>query len=102
MSLPTLTPEQRAEALAAAKRTRLERAAIRSRLKSGAAKLPDVIFETSPVVGKTRVSYLLESLPGVGKTRAEQIMQRLGIAGNRKVGGLGANQRQALAAEFAA
>ena len=44
---------------------------------------------------------LLESMPGVGKVRAKQIMERLGIAENRRVRGLGTNQRAALEAEFA-
>jgi len=52
------------------------------------------------VVGKMKVSALLESMPGVGKVRAKQIMERLGIAESRRVRGLGANQRSALESEF--
>ena len=52
------------------------------------------------VVGKMRVTALLESLPGVGKVRAQQIMQRLDIAPTRRLRGLGANQRRALQREF--
>jgi ribosomal protein S13 len=52
------------------------------------------------VVGKMKVSALLESMPGVGKVRAKQIMEKLGIAESRRVRGLGANQRTALEHEF--
>ena len=57
---------------------------------------------TDDVIGKMKVSALLESLPGVGKVRAKQIMERLGIADSRRVRGLGANQRAALEQEFGA
>jgi ribosomal protein S13 len=66
--------------------------------------MSDVIKEgsTDDVIGKMKVSALLESLPGVGKVRAKQIMDRLGIADSRRVRGLGANQRAALEQEFGA
>ena len=54
------------------------------------------------VIAKTRVSDLVQSMPGVGKIRAAQIMERLGIAGSRRVQGLGPVQREALEREFAA
>ncbi len=47
-----------------------------------------------------RVFDLLQSMPGVGKVRAKQIMERLSISDSRRVRGLGANQAQALVAEF--
>ena len=37
---------------------------------------------------------MLESLPGVGKVKARQIMEDIGIADNRRVQGLGAQQRR--------
>ena len=74
------------------------------RLKRGAVTLSEVIKDgsTDDVIGKMKVSALLESLPGVGKVRAKQIMERLGIAESRRVRGLGANQRAALEQEFGA
>jgi hypothetical protein len=102
MSLPPLTPDQRAEALEKAARARKERAEVKNRLKRGAVTLSDVIEESAAddVIGKMKVSALLESLPGVGKVRARQIMERLGIAESRRIRGLGANQRSALEREF--
>ena len=104
MSLPTLTPEERAAALEKAARVRRERAEVKRNLKRGAMTLPDVLAFAAgdEVIAKTRVSDLVQSMPGVGKVRAAQIMERLGIADSRRVRGLGQNQRQALMEEFAA
>ena len=58
--------------------------------------------DNDDVVGKMRVTALLESLPGVGKVRAAQIMEKLKIADSRRLRGLGDQQRKALLGEFAA
>ncbi len=102
MALPPLTPEQRAAALEKAAKARKERAEIKDRLKHGSTTLSQVLKEgqTDEVVGKMKVSALLESMPGVGKVRARQIMERLDIAESRRVRGLGANQRTKLENEF--
>lgn len=94
MPLPQLTPEQRADALAKAAAARRERAAVKNRLKNAQGSLKDVITEgkENDVVGKMKVSALLESLPGVGRVRARQVMEEIGISESRRVRGLGANQ----------
>ena len=102
MPLPDLSPEQRAAALEKAAAARKARAELRERLKSKGATVGDVLKQgdTDEVIGKMRVSAVLESLPGVGKARAAKIMERLEISPTRRVRGLGANQRKALEAEF--
>jgi hypothetical protein len=102
VALPPLTPEQRAAALEKAAQARRERAEVKNRLKHGGASLSEIIKEgqDNDVVGKMKVSALLESLPGVGKVRARQIMERLGISETRRVRGLGSNQVAALEREF--
>ncbi len=102
MALPILTPEQRAAALEKAASARQVRAEVKSRLKSSRASLTEVIRESKAdqVIAKLRVVDLLQSMPGVGKVRAQEIMQRLKIADSRRLRGLGANQIQALLAEF--
>ncbi len=102
MALPPLTPEQRTAALAKAAAARRERAEVKNRLKHSGASLSDVVRsgQTNEVIGKMRVSALLESMPGVGKVRARQIMERLQIAETRRVRGLGINQVAALEREF--
>ena len=52
--------------------------------------------DSDEVLGKMKVSALLEALPGVGKVRAQQIMERLEIAPSRRLRGLGDRQRKAL------
>jgi hypothetical protein len=104
LALPPLTPEQRLDALAKAAAARRERAEVKNRLKHSGASLAAVVHDgqSSDIIGKMRVSALLESMPGVGKVRARQIMERLGIAETRRVRGLGANQVAALEREFGA
>lgn len=103
MALPPLTPEQRQAALEKAAASRRERAAVKNRLKHSGATIAEVLAEgeVNEVIGKMRVMELLQSMPGVGKVRAVQIMERLKISESRRVRGLGANQRDALVAEFA-
>lgn len=102
MALPPLTPEQRAQALAKAAAARRERAAVKNRLKYAQGSLAEVIADgrTNDVIGKMRVSALLESMPGVGPVKAAQIMADVGISENRRVRGLGQNQVAALLARF--
>ncbi len=102
MALPPLTPEQRAAALEKAGVARRERAAAKNRLKYSQGSLGDVIKEgrDNDIIGKMKVSALLESLPGVGRVRARQIMEEVGISESRRVRGLGANQSAALIARF--
>ena len=103
MALPSLTPEQRQAALDKAAASRRERAAVKNRLKHSGASIAEVLAEgeRNDVIGKMRVSDLLQAMPGVGKVRAQQIMGRLNIAESRRVRGLGVNQVAALVAEFA-
>ena len=104
MALPPLTPEQRADAVQKAVAARWRRAEVKNRLKHSGASLLGVVREgqDNDVIGKMKVSALLESMPGVGKVRARQIMERLGIAETRRVRGLGSNQVAALEREFGA
>lgn len=99
---PKLTPEQRAAALEAAKQARRSRSNVKEQVRSGKLKLLQVIdlAATNEAIAKMRVSELLESLPGVGKVRATTILERLGIAGNRRIQGLGVLQLQKLKKEF--
>jgi hypothetical protein len=102
VALPPLTPEQRAAALEKAAAARRARAEIKNRLKYSQGSLGEVITEgqNSDIVGKMKVSALLEALPGVGKVRARQIMEEIGISETRRVRGLGTNQIAALVSRF--
>ena len=102
MALPELTEEQRAAALEKAAAARRARAELKERLKRGGTSLGDVLeqADSDEVLGKMKVSALLEAMPGVGKVRAQQIMERLEIAPSRRLRGLGERQRKALLDEF--
>ncbi len=102
-SIPTRTPEQRAEALAKAHATRQEKVRLRQGLKSRDITGAEVIEEAAdhPIWGALKVLWLLESLPGVGPIRAERMMQTLDIAPSRRIQGLGERQRAALLARLA-
>jgi transposase len=93
---PQLSPEQRAAALAKAAEARTARAELKNQLKLGAMSLSDALSSTDDTVGKLKVVSLLESLPGVGKVKARKIMGDIGIADNRRVQGLGQQQKLAL------
>jgi hypothetical protein len=102
MPLPTLTEEQRRQALAKAAEARKKRAALKGQLKSGETSLRDVLSQRDDeIVAKMKVSAVLEALPGVGKVRARKLMERLDISASRRVRGLGAKQKEALLSEFA-
>jgi hypothetical protein len=101
MALPVLTPEQRTQALAKAAEARKKRAELKGELKSGKLTLKDVLARSGDdIVGKMKVSNVLESLPGVGKVRAQKLMEELDFSASRRVRGLGAKQREMLLEKF--
>jgi signal recognition particle GTPase len=100
MPLPTLNEEQRREALAKAAEARKNRAEVKAQLKAGKLTLKDILSREDNIVGKMKVSNVLESLPGVGKVRAGKLMEKLDISASRRVRGLGAKQRASLLEEF--
>lgn len=93
---PQLTAEQRTAALAKAAEARAARAEVKNQLKIGSLSLAEALASTESTIGKLKVVSLLESLPGVGKVKARKIMDDIGIADNRRVQGLGQQQRATL------
>ena len=104
MPLPELDAESRRQALERAAEARKIRAELKQQLKAGEIDFAEVLrrAETDEIVGKTKVSAVLEALPKVGKVRARKLMERLDISPSRRVRGLGANQREKLLREFEA
>jgi transposase len=100
--LPPLSDEQRRAALEKAAEVRRARAELKEQLKSGKTTLTKVLdrAESEEMVGKLRVSAVLQAMPGIGKVKATQIMERLRIAESRRLRGLGDQQRRALLAVF--
>ena len=102
MALPQLTDEQRKQALAKAAEARKARAELKEKLKRGDTNLKEVLDQAqdNEIIGKTKVSALLEALPKVGKVKAKEIMEQLEIAQTRRLRGLGDRQRRALLERF--
>ena len=99
---PPLSEEQHRAALQKAADARRKRAEVKDQLKSGRITLRELLGRTQDdVVGKMKVSNVLESLPGVGRVRARKIMERLDISESRRMRGLGAKQKENLLTEFA-
>jgi hypothetical protein len=105
---PTLTPEQRQQALEKAAAARRQRAEVKDKLKIGSLSLQELFDQadlrdtSGEMLAKLKVVSVLESLPGVGKVRARNIMKELEISESRRLRGLGANQRKALLERFSA
>jgi hypothetical protein len=97
---PVLSDEARAAALVKAGEARRLRAELKQRLKMGSLSLQELLdqAENDETIGKTKVLAVLESLPGVGKVKARRTMEEIGIAENRRLRGLGDNQRSELLA----
>ena len=97
MAIPELTPEERQAALEKAKEARTRRAQVRDDLKSGKLSLEELLqMKEDEVVGRMKVTTLIETLPGFGKAKTEKIMAELNIAESRRLRGLGKRQEAAL------
>ena len=97
MAIPQLSAEERQAALEKAKAARIKRAQVRDDLKNGKLSLQDVLaMKDDPIVGRMKVSTLIETLPGYGKAKAAKIMGELKIAERRRLKGLGERQEAAL------
>ena len=69
---------------------------MKARLKMGSLSLAEALGSDDVHIAKMKVVALLEALPKVGKVKARRIMDEVGIADNRRIQGLGAQQRAAL------
>ena len=103
MTAPELTTEQRKANLEKAMKMRKERADIRAKLANGTYSVEDVIYfadSQDQAAAGMRVKQMINALPGFGFKRTQQIMATLGIAENKRVGGLGHKQAKALIARL--
>jgi S13-like H2TH domain len=95
---PPLTPEARAAAAARGVQARQVRAQVRAGLATGSLQVADVLRdgqamdERGRILARMKVVDLLSSFRGIGPIRAADIMDSIGIAANRRVGGLGPRQ----------
>jgi len=99
---PELTPEVRAAALEKATRARRTRAEAKEKLKMGSLNIRELLEqiagdgEEARALASLKVLSALESMPGIGKVRARRLVEELRISPERRLQGLGRNQRQTL------
>lgn len=100
MALPTLTSQQRAQALEKAQAARRARKQLLDAVKAGELTVAQVLArcKNDPVVAKTKVSALVQAVPGFGTTKAAAVLSEAKIADGRRLGGLGTKQHDALLA----
>ncbi len=97
-----LTDDARGRGQARGVMARQLRAAVRRELAAGTVSIGEVLAdgraddERGRVLARMRVVDLLCSFPGIGPVRAAEMMDRIGIADNRRIGGLGPRQVQQL------
>jgi hypothetical protein len=85
-AVPTLTAEQRQDALRQAMAARAARKQLLQAIARGQESIPAVLerAKTDTIVGRTKVTALLTSLPGYGPAKVTALMQRTGIAPSRR------------------
>jgi hypothetical protein len=93
MALPTLTCQQRQDALRVAAAARRARKQLCDAIARGELSIPEVLDRatTDSVVARTRVTQLLKSLPGDGEAKVTALMEHTGIAPSRRVAWVSAN-----------
>lgn len=94
-----LTKEQRIANLEKAKQMRKERTELRSQLATGVLTVCDLINlaeRGDKAASGMRVKQMISALPGYGFKKTQALMHALSISENKRVGGLGVKQAQAL------
>src|SRR5699024_9429018 len=97
LALPTLTAEQRAEALAKAAEARRVRSEMIASIKSGESDVASVFDRAKEdrVIAKTKVAQILKAVPGLGSVKVTGILEQAGRDPDRRVAGRGERQREA-------
>ena len=102
MGVPNQDPEQRRQALERAAAARRERAEMKELLRTGTLTFAEVLerAEHDEVIARTKVAAVVGALPGMGKVTTKRLLEEIGIAENRRLGGLGSRQRRELLDRF--
>lgn len=94
-SIPHRSNAERAEALAVARKVRTERGEAMKKLKSGELSASAVLERSSDnLFAKIKVKSFLMSVPSIGNKKAELIMSEMRLDPEKRIGGLGAKQKQ--------
>lgn len=95
---PTLTGDQRRRALNQALHARTARAQALQQLRDGDTDIETLLTlaDRDRAVARIKVLDLIKALPGVGPVGAQHLLAEIGIAGARRLRGLGVRQRASL------
>ena len=97
---PGRSPEQRLHALSVANSIRTARAELKRELKTGRARIADVIADPPECARTAKISDLLVALPKIGPGKAARILAQCRIAPSKTLAGLSDRQRTELLAWF--
>ena len=96
MTLARLSDEARKKGLEKARVVRKRRSEIKEQLKQGKISISKILKDKQlfeEYVSGMKVLAIVSSLPGNGKMNAVKVLEELHISPNKKIGGLGKNQK---------
>jgi hypothetical protein len=96
MTLTRLSDEARKKGLEKARVVRKRRSEIKEELKQGKTTIKKLFRDEklfNEFISGMKVLAIVSSLPGNGKMSAVRVLEELNISPNKKMGGLGKNQK---------
>ena len=97
---PERSLDQRMEALSRANEVRSRRAALKTRLKTGAVGIREVLAAPPDYLLTAKVVDVLMAAPKCGRVKSAKILEQCRISPSKTVGGLSERQRHELLAYF--
>ena len=94
---PDRSLQQRSDALATANAIRHARAQLKRRVKTGDARIADVVRNPPAYVQTMKVYDLLLAVPALGPVKINKLLRHHRISPSKNLGGLSARQRDDLA-----
>ncbi len=97
---PARSLDQRMDALRRANDVRVQRAQLKRDLKSGSARIEDILGRPPEYVSTAKVFDILMSVPKFGRVKAARFLTQCRISQSKTVGGLSERQRAELIGLF--
>ena len=97
---PLRSLDQRMEALKRANDIRVRRAQLKKDLKSGSARIEEILNNPPEYVSTAKVFDMLMAVPKFGRVKASRLLQQCRISQSKTIGGLSDRQRQELIGLF--
>ena len=97
---PLRSLDQRMEALKRANDIRVRRAQLKKDLKSGAARIEEILSDPPEYVSTAKVFDMLMAVPKFGRVKAARLLNQCRISQSKTVGGLSDRQRTELIGLF--